>query len=395
MESLGRLSIPTKKDERWRHTDLHAMFAQVRSVLSNGGEVKGDRLPVDGCKLDISNGHWTGNKQLTKPKDGVMYGSLRAAMNECGEMAERHYNTLTDSTNEAMAAMNGAFADDGAFIYVAKGVQAEQPFVVTFEYDAAGGSGMCFPRLLVILEEGARADIVISHQQHGGGTVVANFVRECFVAEGATMNLSEVTQMNAESVLISGDYVTQNADSRANMMNVWLRGGATRVNAVTDLCGAHCESNLYGLWFGTGRERTDVNMRVNHMAADCNSFELVKGVMSGESVGAFTGMVYVARDAQRTVALQQSRNLLMSEEARVYTEPQLEIYADDVKCSHGATVGQMDTEAVFYMRQRGLSEEDARRLQMFGFVNDIISRCPHAGACDFMARLAEERIAEL
>jgi Fe-S cluster assembly protein SufD len=225
--------------------------------------------------------------------------------------------------------------------------------------------------------------------------MLVDFVRETVVEHGAKLNLSEITRMSARSAIVCGNYVRQNRDSRADMINVWLRGGVTRINSVVDLAESGCESNLYGLWFATGAERVDVNVRVNHLVPDCSSFELIKGIASDEAVGVFTGLVHVARGAQRTVALQQSRNLLMSENARIHTEPQLEIYADDVKCSHGATVGQMDGEAIFYMRQRGIGEEDARRLQMFGFVNDIISRCSHTDTCNFMTGLAEKRIEEV
>ena len=396
LENFNLLGLPTAKDERYRHTDMRKLFAGEREqyFLSpvQAAEI-GERLPVDGYRLDVVNGFCS--TYLTRLPDGVVYGSLKAAAVDMEDVVRKYYNSAADNEKEAVAALNSLFMQDGAFVYVPRGVRAEKPFLLTFAYRSDDPAQVCFPRALIVLEEGAQADVVISHQQSDDTAFLVDFVRETVVESGARLNLSEITRMGGSSAIVSGNYLKQRADSRAEMMNVWLRGGVTRVNAVTDLEQSGCESNLYGLWFGTGGERTDVNMRVNHLVADCNSFELVKGVVSGEAVGAFTGLVYVARDAQRTLALQQSRNLQMSDASRIYTEPQLEIYADDVKCSHGATVGQLDTEAVFYMRQRGISEADARRLQMFGFVNDIVSRCPHEGACDFVAGLAEERIGEL
>jgi Fe-S cluster assembly protein SufD len=150
-----------------------------------------------------------------------------------------------------------------------------------------------------------------------------------------------------------------------------VTGGS--VECTVDLMDVGAECDIHALWLATGDAKTNLNIRVNHNAPDCRSFQLVKGIASGASVGSFTGEIYVAPDAQRTVALQQSRNLLLGEQARITTEPRLEIYADDVKCSHGATVGQMDDQAVFYMRQRGLSEDQARRLQIESFVGEILS----------------------
>ncbi len=396
LEGFNLAGLPQARDERYRHTDLRRLFRGEREQYfmppAHGAGV-GERLPVDGYAVDVVNGFC--NAYLTRLDNGVVYGSLKAAAADMEEVVARWYNSAADNDKVAATALNSLFMQDGAFVYVPRGVKAAKPFLLTFGYRSDDPAQLCFARALVVVEEGAEADVVISHQQVGGAELLVDFVREAVVGQGARLNVSEITRMGDGSALVCGNYMRQMRDSHADVMNVWLRGGATRVDAVTDLAESGCESNLYGLWFATGGERADVNVRVNHLVADCNSFQLVKGVASGEAVGSFTGLVYVARDAQRTVALQQSRNLLMSDDARIYTEPQLEIYADDVKCSHGATVGQMDGEAVFYMRQRGISEQDARRLQMFGFVNDIISRCRHAGACDFLAGLAEERIGEV
>ncbi len=396
LEGFNLTGLPSEKDEQYRHTDLKRLFKGEREQYflppPHPAEIA-QRLPVDGYAVDVANGFC--NAYLTRLDNGVVYGSLKAAASDMEDMVAGHYNSVADNDKEAATALNSLFMQDGAFVYIPRGVKAEKPFLLTFAYSSNDPAQLCFARALVIVEEDAEADVVISHQQSGNAELLVDFVRETVVGQGARLNLSEITRMNDASTIVCGNYLKQNKDSRADVMNVWLRGGVTRVNSATDLAESGCESNLYGLWFATGRERADINVRMNHLVADCNSFELIKGVASGEAVGSFTGLVHVACDAQRTVALQQSRNLLMSDDARIHTEPQLEIYADDVKCSHGATVGQMDGEAIFYMRQRGISEQDARRLQMFGFVNDIISRCPHAGACDFVAGLAEERIGEL
>ncbi|MCL2561121.1 MAG: SufD family Fe-S cluster assembly protein [Rikenellaceae bacterium] len=284
---------------------------------------------------------------------------------------------------------------NGGTIHVPRGVSAERPFLLMFDHTSKD----CNPRASITLEEGAQAEVIIFHRQADDAPVHVDFMREAVVGRDARLSLSEITQMGAQSTLAISGNVSQHACSRTEMMNVWLHGGKTKVDIEVNLAESHAEANLYGLWFAAGTgdlaERTDINVRALHIAPDCTSFQLVKGIAAGEAVGKFTGLIHVAADARRTAAQQQSRNLLMSETARIYTEPRLEIYSDDVKCSHGATVGQLDESALFYMRQRGLSEDDARRLQMSGFVNDIISRCPHDGVCDFVYALAEERIKEL
>ena len=394
LESFNLTSLPSIHDERYRHTDLHALFAPAREQYFTppcAPHVE-RRLPVERHRVDVVNGFCVSG--LTMLDNGVIYGSLREAMAQFGEHVETYYNTVADNEREEVTALNSLFMQDGAFVYVPDDVNVTENFVLTFEHCSAEAA-LFFDRALVVLGKGARADVIVLHQADNQSDCLVNFVREGVVGAGAVLNLSEISDFADSSALISGNYIAQYADSKVNTMNVWLRGGTTRVNANVDLREPRCENNMYGLWFGTGRERTDIDVSINHLAPDCTSSQLMKSVVSHEAVGAFTGRVYVARDAQRTVAQQQSRNLQMSDGARIFAEPQLEIYADDVKCSHGATVGQTDTEALYYMRQRGLSEQEARRLQMFGFVNDIISRCPHEGVCDFIAGLAEERISEL
>ncbi len=398
LESFNLSSLPSAREERYRHCDLRKLFdVEWEHYFTQARErvAVTDSLPVEGYHVDLYNGFCTENEPLTILPDGVVYGSLRAAMREREELVLYYYNTAAENDAETVAALNSLFMQDGAFVYVPDGVAAERPFVLSFEYGTQDAAQMCFARALIVVGRGAQADVVVSHHTSDGSRMLVDCVRETMLEDGAGLHLSEITRMNDQSILITGNYLKQGADSRAEMLDVWLHGGVTRVNTRHDLAGRGCESNLYGLYFGTGHERVDIDLRVNHLVPDCKSFESVKGVVSGFAEGAFNGRVYVAPDAQRTVAFQQNRNLQMSDTSKVYTEPQLEIYADDVKCSHGATVGQMDAEAIYYMRQRGIDEQEARRLQMFGFVNDIISHCPHDGACDFVRELAEARINDL
>ena len=234
--------------------------------------------------------------------------------------------------------------------------------------------------LRVELTAGAAAHLVVLHTKESASSL------DVTLAEGAQLELTELFTAGA----FSETAVRQAARSRCRMTLLLLAGANASYRI--DLEGADAENNLGGAFLLGGREHGVVKLRTNHLVADCRSDSSVKGVAGGEAVGEFSGLVYVAQDAQRTDARQQSRNVLLSDGARIETMPQLEIYADDVKCSHGATVGQMDADAILYMRQRGLSEAQARRLQIEGFVGDIVRRCGEEPLGEAMLALAAEKL---
>jgi Fe-S cluster assembly protein SufD len=196
-----------------------------------------------------------------------------------------------------------------------------------------------------------------------------------------------------QALILDGPASIEVAVERGGRAHIVLVvAGEGGVECTVKLTGAGAEADIYALWIAAGDKKPRLTTRMEHSVPDCRSFQMVKGIASGTAAGKFTGEIYVAPDAQRTVALQQSRNLLLGDQARITTEPQLEIYADDVKCSHGATVGQMDDQAVFYMRQRGLSDDQARRLQIEGFANDILSRIADPAVREQAERLVQEKL---
>lgn len=397
LETFNLLSLPSAKSEKYRHCDMREVFeGEWEHYFTPPKAEPIHEIPIKGYKLEVVNGFYRGVQPLVRLENGIIYGSLAAAMVEHSELVLKYYNSAADNENSAVTALNSLFTQDGAFIYVPEGVDVDQPFVVTFEYGSKDEEEqMSFARMLVVVENDAKAEMVVSNHSNGSARFLVNHVRETIVNDRAELNYSEVSHMGVNSAIVLGNYLQQNAHSVVNMQNLWFDKGVTRVNAITDLIGSYCDSNLYGLFMNANKELTDINIDVNHMVPDCQSMELVKGVVADSAVGAFTGIIYVEKDAQRTDAFQHSRNIQLGENARIYTEPQLEIYADDVKCSHGATVGQLDSDAIYYMRQRGLTEEEAKRLQLYGFVNDIISRCPIEDAAEFIRTIAEERIKAL
>lgn len=396
LESFMLRGLPTVRDERYRHTDVRGLFSGEWEYYFSPQPVPqgGSALPeCDGYRIEVANGFCKGG--VTELDNGVIYGSLRAAMEGFPELVSAYYNRVADNDGEAVTALNSVFMQDGAFVYIPDNVDAEKPFVLDFAYGSGGEDRLCFARALIVAGRNSRADVLLSHRTAGDAPVLVDFVRETVTEQDAILNINEISLVNDRSSIISGSYMRQDTGSHTRAMNLWFGGGMTRVNSVTDLTGRGCESELRGLFFGTGEQRTDITMDVNHLVPDCQSSELVKGVVSGNAVGAFTGRVLVAKDAQRTLAMQQSRNIQLSETARIYAEPQLEIYADDVKCSHGATVGQIDDDMILYMRQRGISEADAKRLRLYGFVNDVVSGCTVESSCGWIEQMATECINEL
>ncbi len=235
---------------------------------------------------------------------------------------------------------------------------------------------------------------------HGREEVVIEYrpgdhVREIVVGQGAQLRLVEIVNLPQDASVAVRSHIEQAADSHVHTVLLCLGSGNVKLESTTNLAGSGAQSDLYVLNLTGDSQHTDIDVRVDHSVPDCRSFQLVKTVAGGDSHASFTGLVYVAPNAQRTVALQQSRNILLDERARIIAEPRLEIYADDVKCSHGATVGQMDDQALFYMRQRGLSDADARRLQIQGFASHIIGYITDPDTREIAERLALEKIAKL
>jgi Fe-S cluster assembly protein SufD len=310
------------------------------------------------------------------------------------------YNSLADNKNDALTALNSAFIQDGALVWIPAGVRLAEPLLLDFRFVSDEEALMSFGRTLIVLGEGAEATISILYRTGENSMPTAaerpantrfliDFVREIVIGKGAKLHISECALMGEGSSLLLNSYMRQEANSHTDSVFASLGAGFSRISQQTDLAGEHSEANLHGLYIASDNAKSDIELRLNHLTPDCRSRQLVKGIATGQATGVFSGMVYVARDAQHTDAAQQNRNLQLSDAAQIFTRPQLEIYADDVKCGHGATIGRLDEEAIYYMRQRGVGENEARKMQMQGFADDIINHCPAGSFREFVAARAE------
>ena len=402
LEQFNLLGIPAKgsgNGDRYHYTGLRELFDGEYEHYFTPSYAKVGIRPLDteGEHLTLLNGFPAGGsaRPLVRYPDGTVFGSLAAAAAEYPELVGTYYNTLCDGQGDALSALNTVFAQDGVFLYVPRGVRAERPFVVTFGHYADGERVCSFARSLFIFGEASRAQVVIDNRSEGDGECLGCQVREVFAGDGAQADLVELFRLNGRSSVVSSAFAAQQDESRFHTLSVALGARLMRSNQHVRLMGPRAENHTNGLTLSSAGEHFDFSTNIEHVSPDCTSYEHFKGIASGDGTSVFAGRIYVAQDAQRTQAYQQNNNLLLGADAHVYSKPQLEIYADNVKCSHGATVGRLNAEAVYYMRQRGLSEHDARKLQMFGFVNQVVEKIPVGELTGMIESMAAAKIEEM
>jgi len=394
-----RLGFPTTKQEKYKYTDMAKLFAPDYGLNLNRLDIPVN--PYEVFKCDVPNmstllyfvvNDAFYNKALPKAQlpEGVLLGSLKDLSQQHPELVQQYYGKLADTSKDGITAFNTAFAQDGFMLYVPKGVVIEKPIQLV-NILRADVNFMVNRRLLVVLEEGAQARLLVCDHAMDDVNFLSTQVVEVFAAENSVFDLYELEETHTSTVRISNLYVNQEADSNVLLNGMTLHNGTTRNTTEVTLNGRGAEISLCGMAIADKNEHVDNHTFIDHKVSDCTSNELFKYVLDDQSVGAFAGKVLVREGAQRTSSQQTNRNLCATREARMYTQPQLEIYADDVKCSHGATVGQLDEKALFYMRQRGISLKEARLLLMFAFVNEVIDTIRLDALKDRLHLLVEKR----
>ncbi len=393
------LGFPTTKQEKYKYTDMAKLFAPDYGLNLNRLDIPVN--PYEVFKCDVPNmstllyfvvNDAFYNKALPKAQlpEGVLLGSLKDLSQQHPELVQQYYGKLADTSKDGITAFNTAFAQDGFMLYVPKGVVIEKPIQLV-NILRADVNFMVNRRLLVVLEEGAQARLLVCDHAMDDVNFLSTQVVEVFAAENSVFDLYELEETHTSTVRISNLYVNQEADSNVLLNGMTLHNGTTRNTTEVTLNGRGAEISLCGMAIADKNEHVDNHTFIDHKVSDCTSNELFKYVLDDQSVGAFAGKVLVREGAQRTSSQQTNRNLCATREARMYTQPQLEIYADDVKCSHGATVGQLDEKALFYMRQRGISLKEARLLLMFAFVNEVIDTIRLDALKDRLHLLVEKR----
>lgn len=399
LADFERLGFPSSRAEDYRYTDVSRAFAPDYGM--NLKRVKIPVNPQDVFHCDVPNLstslYFMVNDSFyhqALPKahlpEGVYAGSLKDFSDERPEVAARYYGKLATSSKNGIVALNTMFAQDGFVVYVPQGVVVERPIqlVNIFRSDV---DLMASRRVLVIMEPRAEAKLLVCDHSIDTVRFLANQVIEVFVGEGASFDYYDLEESSDTTTRFSSLFVKQEAGSNVVINGITLTNGLTRNDYQVELLGERAETTLCGMSILDKEQHVDTYTHITHAVPRCKSNELFKNVLNDQAVGAFSGRILVREGADKTEAYQSNRNLCATREARMYSKPQLEIYADDVKCSHGMTTGQLDEEAIFYMRSRGISLDEARMLLSVAFTSDVIDHVRVEALRDRLHRLVEKR----
>lgn len=380
-EDFNRLGFPSRKVERYKYTDIKALFEPDYGLNLNRLDIPVD--PYEAFRCDVPNLstslYFIVNDAFydkAKPKkqflpEGVIINSLRKTAAEFPELIAKYYAKAAKTNDDGITALNTMLAQDGLFVYVPKNVRIDRA-VQVINILRSDVDLMVNRRVLIVVEEGAEIKLLFCDHAADDCRFLATQVIEAFVGDNAGLDLYCLEETHAKNVRVSNVFIEQQSNSRVNHNVITLHNGVTRNRTDLVFNGEGAECNLCGCVIADKQQHVDNNTLIDHKVGHCKSNELYKYVLDDKATGAFAGRVLVRHGAQKTVSQETNRNLCATKEARMYTQPMLEIYADDVKCSHGSTVGQLNDAALFYMRQRGINLKEARLLLQSAFVNEVI-----------------------
>lgn len=376
-----KLGFPTQKHEEWKYTNLRKIaegdFTPSCTSNLDANALLGMGLlnKIECNKLVFVNGCYRPELSVwLEPNEDCVVGNLAEARKTHTAIFEAHFGKYAKTETEGLNAMNTALMSDGAYVWVPKNKHLKFPLLVSHIADSSNGQVLQQPRNLVIIEESASATIIENYLAIGAQASFTNVVNEIFVDENASLEHYKVQRAKGETYHNNYTQIFQNKNTSINQVTLTLDGQWVRNNLHFYMNGENCNSLLYGLYIPDGTQFVDNHSRVDHAMPNCFSDEKYKGILKDKSVAVFNGKIMVHADAQKTNAYQRNQNILLSNEATVNTKPQLEIFADDVKCTHGATIGQLDEEPMFYLRSRGISEHEARKLLLNAFADDIAEK---------------------
>lgn len=398
-EDFKRLGIPTKKIERYKYTDMTKLFEPNYGLNLNRLDIPVN--PYDAFRCDVPNlstslyfvvndAFYTKNEPKASLPDGVVVGSLKSEAEKNPELIGKYYSALAKTNDDGITALNTMLAQDGLLVYVPKNVVVDRA-VQVINILRSDVDLMVNRRVLIIVEEGAEIKLLFCDHAADDRHFLATQVTEAFVGRNASLDLYCLEETHEKNVRVSNLYINQEADSRVNHNIITLHNGVTRNRTDLTFNGEGAECVLNGCVIADKNQVVDNNTLIDHKVGHCNSRELYKYVLDGKSVGAFAGRVLVRHGAQKTTSEERNQNICATREARMFTQPMLEIYADDVKCSHGSTVGQLNAAALFYMQQRGISQKEAKLLLEFAFINEVIDTMKLEPLRDRLHHLVEKR----
>ncbi len=379
IKEFETLGFPTKKQEAWKYTSLNSILKEDYSVFPK----KEDALEyrdikkylihdIDCYNLIFVDGIFSSHlSQTTHDKIDVCLMSSALNKPKYKDLIDTYFNKLV--TNETgFNPLNTAFAREGAFIHIHKNLVADKPIQIVNFSTGNESALLVQPRNLIIAEENSQVQIIERHQSLTENPVLTNSVTEIFAAKRAIVDYYKIQNDKSSASIIDNTYVEQKEDSNCSMHTFSFGGKLTRNNLNFYQKGEHCESTLKGITIIEDKQHVDHNTLVHHISPNCESHQDYKGIFADTSVGVFNGKVLVDKEAQKINAFQANNNILLNDKATINAKPQLEIFADDVKCSHGCTIGQLDEESLFYLRSRGIPLKEAKALLMYAFANNVL-----------------------
>ncbi len=376
LENFKKLGFPTKKMEAWKYTSLKSILKQDYNLFSkDNANLKSEDVKkyiiddIDTHKIVFVNGKF--NAELSNFNEDFKYIRLLSSAlksSECKPIIEKYFNKIAKQDN--LTSLNTAFANEGVFVHIPKSKTIEKPIQIV--YFSTENTNFLQPRNLVVVEQNAHVKIIERHQNLSEKPVLTNSVTEVFCDTHGMLDYYKIQNDNLQASLVDNTFAEQKSNSECSVHTFSFGGNITRNNLNFYQKGEHINSILKGVTILEDKQHVDHYTLVHHIEPNCESHQDYKGIYNDKSVGVFNGKVYVEKEAQKTDAYQQNDNILLTDSATINAKPQLEIFADDVKCSHGCTIGQLDDSALFYMQQRGIPKKQANGLLMFAFANTVL-----------------------
>lgn len=380
-DSLTSKGFPKAKDEEYRYTPIGRKleksmdFSKLKPIANDHAHGEKQLFhDADAIHVFINNGAINLDEVKEINHVGLDIITLKDASDKYSNEVDKHLGKYSDVNNDSFTALNTAFSYEGIFIKIHKNAIIENPIILHYGSDHNSTTNIFQSRNLILVEDGAQADIIESHTTDHSGEQFSNHVSEIVVGANANLNYFKFQNQSKNNYHIDNSFISQGQDSVVKSYTFTLEGKIVRNNLNYALEGENSEAHMYGLYVVHNNGHVDNHTTVDHKVANCYSNEIYKGIIDDESKGVFNGKIFVRPDAQKTNAFQTNKNILLTDTATINTKPQLEIWADDVSCSHGCTTGQLDEEQLFYLRSRGISKSSAKAMLLHAFVNDVIDK---------------------
>jgi Fe-S cluster assembly protein SufD len=397
LSDLAKNEFPTIKNEEWKYSNVKPILELDFNHLSSDETVTDEALrhliiSKENNLLVFINGHFSpSNSLILDQHPGLILGNLAAQDRFENGLVAQHFGKYATTEQEIFTALNTSYVSDGAFIFVPSGCHLTRPVQLLFVTTALGIS-VVQPRVLIVAEKGAVLSVIESYQNLDASNTFTNAVTEIVCGENAQVSHAKIQLENNASFHIGTTNIHQQRTSVFNSHVFTFDGGFVRNNLTVALDAEGVTTHLFGLYLPKQEQHVDNHTLVDHKKPHCNSNEIYKGIIDEQASGVFNGKIFVREDAQKTNAFQSNKNILLSDFARMNSKPQLEIFADDVKCSHGSTTGQFDEDALFYMRARGIGEEQAKNLLMHAFASEIIESVQDNSLKTYLYELLSSRL---